>query len=405
MVKVIWSRDKRIPHGSRLATINGRKIEDLLEFHFYNDTDKVRHIVLEYDSTRKKITFGQHQEISVTLETPRYRRCNNDCHFCFIKGLPGSLRKELYFNDDDYRLSFLFGNFLSLTNIKPADISRIARLKMSPLYVSVHTTNPELRAKLFRNERAAMIMDHLKALAGHGITLHCQIVVIPGMTGGRSLLKTIEELWQLYPAVASIGIVPVGRTKYVKVIPIVSKKQSRAIVKTINTLHDRFRKTTKRGFVYLADELFLKAGHPIPERDYYDDYPQYENGIGMIRSFLEEMKGIRRLRKSKGRHLILTGISAYPYLLKLKARLAPEISIQVKPVINRFLGRTVTVSGLLCATDMNQCISDQTGKFDRIILPPNCVNDKGQFLDSGTIADKRVFVSPKNLKDLIKCLH
>ncbi|MDH4211573.1 MAG: DUF512 domain-containing protein [candidate division WOR-3 bacterium] len=404
MVKVIASRDKRIPQGARLTTINGHKIEDFLEFQFYNDSDTTRHIVLEYNSTRKKVTYRRCQEIPVTLDTPRYRVCTNNCHFCFIKGLPGSLRKELYFKDDDYRLSFVFGNFLSLTNIKRSDISRIARLKLSPLYVSVHTTDPELRARLFKNERAAMITEQLKALGSHGVKLHCQIVVIPGITDGRSLLKTIAELWQLYPAVASIGIVPVGKTKYMKGIPLVSKKESRSILKIVNMLHQYFRGITHRGLVYLADEFYLKAGYPIPEREYYDDYPQYENGIGMVRSFLEEMKGIRRLKKSKGRHLILTGVSAYPYLERLKTRLAPGIRIEINPVTNRFLGKTVTVSGLLCAGDINRHISAHGSKFDRIILPPNCVNDKGQFLDGKTITDKRAFISPKSLKELISCL-
>ncbi len=405
MVKVVASGDKRIPQGARLTTINGHRIEDFLEFHFYNDHDTTRHIVLEYNGTRKKITYRRCLEIPVTLETPRYRACTNDCHFCFIKGLPGSLRKELYFRDDDYRLSFVFGNFLSLTNIKRSDISRIARLKLSPLYVSVHTTDPELRASLFKNERAAMITEHLKALASHGIKLHCQIVVIPGLTDGRSLLKTIDGLWQLYPAVASIGIVPVGKTKYIKGIPLVSKKKSRSILKIVDMLHQHFRGITARGFVYLADEFYLKAGHPIPEREYYDDYPQYENGIGMLRSFLEEMKGIRKLKKSKGRHLILTSVSAYPYLERLKARLAPGINIEVNPIINRFLGKTVTVSGLLCAADINRHISVHGRKYDRIILPPNCVNDNGQFLDGNPITDKRAFISPKSLKELISCLQ
>jgi len=405
MVKVIASRDIRIPPGARLTTINGRKIDDFLEFQFYNDLDTTRHLVLEYNSSRKKITYRRFQQIPITLDNPRYRACSNDCHFCFVNGLPGSLRKELYFKDDDYRLSFVFGNFLSLTNIKPSDISRIARLKLSPLYVSVHTTNPKLRVRLFKNKRAALINDQLKSLANHGITLHCQIVVIPGMTDGQNLLKTIDDLRRLYPAVASIGVVPVGKTRYCKGIKIVSKKQSRTIIRTVNNLHDHFRGVTQRGIVYLADEFYLKADFPIPERKYYDDYPQYENGIGMIRSFLEEMKHIKRLKRSKARHLILTSVAAYPYIESLKERLAPEIRLDVKPVKNRFLGTTVTVSGLLCAADLNRCITAFGRGYDRIILPPNCVNDKGEFLDSREIDDKRAFVSPKKLKELISCLQ
>ncbi len=405
MVKVTASRDKRILPGARLTTINDHQIEDFLEFQFYNDTNKTRHVVLEYNSTRKKITYTRNQNISITLETPQYRRCNNDCHFCFIKGLPGSLRKELYFRDDDYRLSFLFGNFLSLTNIDNTDITRIGRLRLSPLYISVHTTEPELRARLFKNNKAAMIVQHMKALADVDIKMHCQIVVIPGMTDGRGFYKTIEELSHLYPAVQSIGIVPVGKTKYIEGIRLVSKKESRSIIESVHRLHERFRKITNQGLVYLADEFYIKAGYQIPEKEYYDDFPQYENGIGIVRSFLEEMKKIKNIRKSKGKYLFLTGISARKYLEMLKSRLRPNITVDVKTVDNEFFGRNVTVSGLMCATDINRHIATQGKKYDRIALPPNCVNEKGQFLDGMKISDERVFVSPRNLKELVSCLQ
>lgn len=405
MVKVMSSRDKRIPRGANLATINNQPIKDILDFKFYNDTEKTRRVVFEYDTTKKEFTYRRSQNIPVTLEPPTYRRCSNDCDFCFIKGLPRGLRKELYFRDDDYRLSFLFGNFLSLTNIGRSDIERIGRLRLSPLYISVHTTDPRLRASLFKNQKAAMINEQISALADQGIKMHCQIVVIPGITDAQNITKSVKTLSRLYPAIESVGVVPVGKTKYAEGIRVVSKKQSRAIISAIESMHHNFRKRTSRGFVYLADEFYLKAGIKIPESEYYDDFPQYENGIGMIRTFLEDMKGIRRLKRSKGRHLILTGVSAYPFLGQLRTRLAPEISMDVRSIKNRLLGRTVTVSGLLCATDINQYIADHCRKYDRIVLPPNCVNEEGQFLDGQTITDKRAFVSPKSLKELISCLQ
>jgi putative radical SAM enzyme (TIGR03279 family) len=405
MVKVTASRDKRIPPGAKLATINNQQIKDILDFQFYNDTEKTRHVVFEYDTTKKKITYKRRQNIPIMLEAPTYRRCSNDCHFCFIRGLPRSLRKELYFRDDDYRLSFLFGNFLSLTNIDRSDIKRIGRLKLSPLYISVHTTDPRLRANLFKNQKAAMINEQLSALAYQGIKMHCQIVVIPGVTDGQNLIKTVKALGRLYPAVASVGIVPVGKTRYVEGIRLVSKKQSRTIISAIEAMHHSFRKRMAHGFVYLADEFYIRADCRLPGNEYYDDFPQYENGIGMVRTFLEDIKQIGRIRKSKGKFLILTGVSAYPYLDLLKERVSPYVNMAVIAVENDFFGKSVTVSGLMSAADINRTIARHARGYDRIVLPPNSVNEGGQFLDGETVHDKRAFVSPEKIKELFSCLQ
>lgn len=399
------SKDERIPTGAKLRTINGQKIEDFLEFQFYNDTSKARQLVIELNGTSKRIVFRPHANIPITLETPRYRECTNGCDFCFINGLPKHLRKELYFRDDDYRLSFLFGNFLSLTNVDNEDISRIGRLRLSPLYVSVHTTNPRLRATLFKNEKAGLILQYLQALADNAIKMHCQIVVIPGMTSGRHLVRTIEDLGRLYPAVDSIGIVPVGRTKYAKAIHTVSKRRAQSVINTGRRFHENFRKKYGRGLVYLADEFFIKTDNPIPPKEYYDDFPQYENGIGMVRSFLDEIKMIGRVKKTKGRYLILTGQSAYPFLQILKARLKPNIFVDIKSVTNDFFGKTVTVSGLISARDINRTIKQSDEKYDRIILPPNCVNDANQFLDNESLRHKHAVIAPKTIKELIRCLR
>ncbi len=405
MVRVIASTDKKIPVGSRLALINGRPIEDFLEFQFYNDRAITRNVLVEYDSKAKQISYRPGREIGITVETPRYRECQNNCHFCFINGLPAGLRKELYFRDDDYRLSFLFGNFLSLTNIERKDISRIGRLRLSPLYVSVHTTDPALRVSLFKNERARHVCETIEALSDENIRLHCQIVVMPGLTDGKSLSRTIEDLGRMYPAVMSIGVVPVGKTKYAKGVRLVTPKQSRAVMTTVHRLHERFRRKIGCGLVYLADEFYIKTGQSVPERAYYDDLPQYENGIGMARRLLDEIARIKNVRRSKGSYLILTGVSAHPFLRMLAQRLAPEISVDVRRVANDFLGRTVTVSGLMCGKDIERAVSRSGKKYDRVILPPDCVNANGQHLDGTAVSDERVIVSPGTVKELLKCLR
>jgi putative radical SAM enzyme (TIGR03279 family) len=239
MVRVVASKDRRLPIGSTNTAINGQDVDDFLEFQFYDDISKSRLLLIESNGTSRRIRYRPHQKIAVTLEPPRYRQCTNNCDFCFINGLPENLRKELYFRDDDYRLSFLFGNFLSLTNVNRSDIARIRRLRLSPLYVSVHTTDPKLRIELFKNEKAAMILKILKQLIDSDIRIHSQIVVIPGRTNGESLVRTINDLSKLYPGVQSIGIVPVGRTKYVEGIPLVPAIMANAIIELVHTFHSR----------------------------------------------------------------------------------------------------------------------------------------------------------------------
>ncbi|MBE0432737.1 DUF512 domain-containing protein [candidate division WOR-3 bacterium] len=405
MVKIIASQDKKIPPGARLAMINDQPVDDFLEFEFYNDTSKSRSVLIEYNGTARRVMYHAREKIAITLETPGYRQCENDCHFCFINGLPGSLRKELYFRDDDYRLSFLFGNFLSLTNVDRPEISRVGRLRLSPLYVSVHTTDPVLRTRLFKNEKAGLINERLKALADENIKMHCQIVVMPGMTDGRSLTRTIDDLSRLHPAVTSIGVVPVGKTRYAKGVRLVSREQSRSIIRTVRALHDRFRRKTGRGFVYLADEFFVKAGLPMPQREYYDDFPQYENGIGMARRLLEEIKSIKKIRKTKGKYLVLTGDAACSFLQCLKAQLESKIDVDIESVANRFFGRSVTVSGLICGQDLNRAIAQHGRQYDRVILPPNCVNDDKQFLDCRKISARHAIIAPETIRELVRCLQ
>jgi len=432
MIEVIASRDRRIPAGSQLISINNHKIEDFLDFRFNNDPTKSRELIIEKDKIKKKIRCYPTEPIRISIKEPSYRTCENDCDFCFLKGLPKGLRKELYFRDDDYRLSFLFGNFLSLTNISDRDIRRIDKLRLSPLYISVHATDPRLRKKIFKNRKAALILEWLAKLADRNIKMHCQIVVIPGLNDGASLVQSINDLSAFYPAVESIGIVPVGRTKYSKHTPEVSKTLARKIVELSEKKNRVFRKKYGKGLVYLADEFYIKTGSPIPGTSYYDGFPQYENGIGMVRYFLDEVRTITKFRKTKGRFLMITGELVKPYIDMFRKHLSNltgkgHTDIDVLSVKNTFFGNSVTVAGLLSAGDFFEKISKSNKKYDRIFLPPNCVNDSDLFIDEANsqphnlavskpqnrtgpksllLKNKyEVIIAPPRLKDLVKWLQ
>ena len=404
MLKIIKSQDSRIPEGAFLLSINEQSIDDQLEFKFYNDITTTRKVLFKIKNKKIPIIFKPLQKIQLQFEEIKYRRCENHCNFCFIRALPKGLRKDLYFRDDDYRLSFLFGNFLSLTNITKSDIKRIGRLRLSPLYISVHTTDPVLRKKIFKNERAGLVMEQLSALIDNNIELHCQIVLIPGINDGKQLFNTIHTLSKLYPGISSIGIVPVGVGKRLKNIQPVSKKLSRQIIKLCEIFHNTFRARYGKGIVYLADEFYLQAEYPIPPRIYYDDFPQIENGIGMARAFLDELESLSKIKKIKQKVLILTGKMALPLLIALKLRLR-DAKIDVIPVDNRVFGKRVTVSGLICAADFLRRIKKLKVKYDRIVLPPNCVNEDGDFIDNKTIDDERVMIAPDTLKEFVQCLQ
>lgn len=409
MVTVERSQDARIPEQSQLVSINDHSIDDFLEFEFYNDRARPRQVIVALHGRTQRIAFRPEENIPVTLQAPEYRTCSNNCAFCFINGLPVGLRNSLYVRDDDYRLSFVFGNFLSLTNITNEDIARIARLRLTPLYVSIHTTDSELRIAMFKNERAGLIMEQLRSLIRHKITLHCQIVVIPGLNDHGHLSNSITDLGALYPGVDSIGIIPVGRTRHAPAYRLATTAQAVEIVNLVAARQREFRTLHGRGIVYAADEFFIKSGFDIPPSPYYDGMPQIENGIGMVRSFLDEISELRSRRTIKGRVLLVTSQYATPYVAMLRERLIRNRMIAVEnidicTIENVFFGPTVTVSGLLGAGDIDRSVRPHAHLYDRIVLPPNCTNDDDEFIDSGRVAGD-IFVAPRSVKELVQWLQ
>lgn len=392
--------EMEIAPGDLLISINGHPINDILDYQFYTQDD---YLVMEIEKVNKEIwTLDIEKEYDEEMGIDfsesvfdRMKYCQNHCVFCFVDQLPSNMRKTLYVKDDDFRHSFIYGNFITLTNLSEADWTKIEEMRLSPLYISVHCIQDDLRQQMLKNSRAGDIKKDLERLKAAGIEMHTQIVLCPGWNDGPVLSETVEELARLYPEVASVGIVPVGltghRQKLTQLDP-VTGEMAREVIRMTETWQERFRRDWGIGFVYLADEFFLRADLDIPSAEYYDDYCQIENGIGLTRilldEFLEEEKRLPGCVKER-QIFIITGKSAEPVWQHIAARLnqIKGLSVSLLPVVNSFFGGGVTVTGLLTGTDIINTLSrDYQGK--RVILP-DIVFREGQdiLLDDISLAD------------------
>lgn len=370
-----------IEAGDCLISVNDHQIEDMIDYQFYSQDDFV---VLEIKKANGElwsleIEKDWNDDLGLVFDDvifDRMRVCQNRCLFCFVDQLPRKMRKTLYIKDDDYRYSFLYGNFITLTNLKEKDWRKIIDMHLSPLYVSVHCMDPELRVKLLGSKRAASIHEDLQRLLDAGIEVHTQIVLCPGINDGAVLKQSIEELASFYPCVQSVGIVPVGLTGHrnrLYDLQVFSAEQSRDLIKVIDKYQLQYRKTMAKGFVYLADEFYIKAGEDFPVTGYYDDYCQIENGIGLARVFLDEFDALKESlpRQVTDREVyIVTGISAISILEAVLQRLnqIKGLTVRLLPVENRFFGGNVSVTGLLTGKDIMDTLGHKyRGK--RVIIP------------------------------------
>ena len=394
-----------------LLEINGHPINDIIDYKFYSSEPILTLKLKDKNEKIKKIRLRKNpdQDLGLEFYEIRYRSCKNNCIFCFVHQLPKGMRKSLYFKDEDYRLSFLHGNFITLTNTLDGDIDRIIRQRLSPLYVSVHTTDENLRKKIFSNQKIPEVMPIIRKLAEGGIELHTQIVLCPGINDGKYLGKSVAELSAFYPYVKSLALVPVGLTRYRQNLPRikpVDKKYSLTIIKLVDGWQKIFRKKFKNGFVYAADEFFTKgmnlktqmsrmvhtkAELDIPNKKYYDDFDQIENGVGMMRKFLDQFQTKQKLLpkglKKELSITLLTGVSAFRLIKKVvedRLNIIPGLKIKVVVVKNDFFGSTVTVTGLLTGVDIIDALKREKKIGDLIFLPPNCINQDGLFLDNIT---------------------
>ncbi len=348
--------------GDRLVAIDGHVLRDVIDYHFYAAEERLE---LEIERAAHRLAlvvereYGQDLGVIFTEDVfDGLRRCGNKCTFCFVDQMPPGLRPSLYVKDDDYRYSFLHGNFITLTNWTEGDWERVAEQHLSPLYVSVHSTDLETRRRLFCNPRAPDVMQQLQRLAGSGIEVHTQIVVVPGFNDGEQVERTLRDLTALFPAVASIGVVPVGLTRYHRGgVRLLNSEEERAILQVVVSRQQENRRKLSVGLVYAADELYLRTGYTIPPAEEYDGYPQLENGIGLVRQLLEEGEALKRAGASariSGRGTVVCGTLIAPALGKMCGELTREtgLDLAILPVVNDFLGATVTVSGLLTGRDV-----------------------------------------------------
>jgi putative radical SAM enzyme (TIGR03279 family) len=387
--------------GDELISINGTEILDVLDYHYLIKEEELTVLIKKPDGEEWELDIEKdyEEDLGILFEEglmDEYRSCRNKCIFCFIDQMPPGMRETLYFKDDDARLSFLQGNYITLTNMKEEEIDRILFYKLSPINISIHTTNEELRCKMLRNRFAGNALQMLKKLKDGGITMNGQIVLCKGWNDGEELEKTIHDLAAYLPELQSVSVVPVGLTKYrqgLEQLEGFDKEESRRVLEAIHRWQNIFLTHYGTRFIYASDEWYIKAELPIPDEASYEGYPQIENGVGMLRSlfnefeeYYEELSGDQRQRELS----IATGVLAAPYIQQLIDKLNqkyPKIIVHVHTIINHFFGRDITVAGLITGGDiMAQLQGAELG--DCLLIPDVMLRDGDTvLLDDITVAD------------------
>jgi len=374
--------------GTELLSVNERELADFLDWEFLSADEElvVEARLPDGEAVVYEIERPEGESFGVELEPPNVRRCANRCEFCFIEGLPKGLRKNLYIRDDDYRLSFAYGNFATLSNLKERDIQRILEYRLSPLYVSVHATPWEARKVLLNNPRVPNILEQLQRLVDGGIQFHGQMVVVPGLNDGDVLEQTLTDLWNFGDACLSVAVVPVGTTQFSHLYT--GKPMDRENATRLLAAAERWgaRGRAERGetWVYGSDELYLLAGRELPPAEFYGDFPQIENGIGAVAQLRERVReGLERLPRLEGRRIgVVTGTSMHPLMPELLGPIAERTGAELTLIHaeNSLFGPTVTTAGLLVGADIRRVLAERTD-LDLALIPAETVNEAGLFLD------------------------
>jgi putative radical SAM enzyme (TIGR03279 family) len=379
--------------GDILLSINSHVLRDPIDFMYYSGDDNLNLKVMRDDKNIDiRIRRKDEIEFGIEFKCLKVATCRNNCIFCFVKQLPKGLRKTLYVKDEDYRMSFLYGNYITLSNLTAADKKRIIEQRLSPLYISVHSTNRSVRNKLLGNPKGPDIMKELKFFFENKLRFNAQIVLCPGYNDDKELQQTISNLYRFYPYVLSIAVVPVGLTMHRgQSIRTVEKKDAEQALEIIGTFQRRFLKKHGNPIVYGADELYLKAGQPLPPLKEYGDLYQIENGVGMVPLFLSQAKKVKipKILLNKKKFLTFTGFSFYPYLKKFvdKIKEKENLVLDIFPVENRFFGPSITVAGLLTGRDVIKTILDSTDGYEMLLIPDVVLNSEDRFLDDVTLND------------------
>jgi len=383
-----------LQRGDILLSINSCPLHDVIDFMFNKGSDELEIEFMRNAAVNKTlIAMENDADLGIAVKPFRIKTCKNNCIFCFVKQLPRGLRKSLYIKDEDYRLSFLYGNYMTLSNITDEDRKRILEQRLSPLYISVHTTNRSLRNKMLGNPKAQDIMKELKFFSDNRIRMHIQIVLCPGFNDGLELKNTIRDIYKFYPYVSSIAVVPVGLTRHRKLqLQPVTKDIALESIKIVESFQKRFKKKHGESIVYCSDEMYIKAEKAFPPLKEYGSLSQIENGVGMVPLFINQAKKVRipKILPVKKNFVTFTGISFLPYLTKFINRITENenVNITIVPVINEFFGRSVTVTGLLTGRDIIKSLHDNADSYD-ILIVPDVVLKEGDnvFLDNVSLRD------------------
>lgn len=380
--------------GDAVVSINNKDVDDLIGYRFLAADERIRLVVRLQNGKTRAFSIDKDPDDNLGIECSPFRmtRCRNRCIFCFVDQMPDGCRKSLYIKDDDYRASFLYGNYITLGALSEADWKRIFRQRLSPLYISVHTTDPELRSFMLGNKKAPDIMENMKRLAAGGIRMHAQIVLCPGINDGLYLQRTLNDLSGLAPAVMSIAVVPVGLTAFRKnAFPLrtFTRREARIVLKSVTEFGTRFKKQFGTRLAYPSDEFYIKAGVPVPLPSFYEDFPQRENGVGMAADFLREVS--RTKLPKRVAPIQATAISGHSFSKILggvleRLRLVEGIRIRQVVVPNKFFGPSVTVTGLLTGQDIFRALQGKR-LGDLVLVPAAALKEEEDvFLDGMSLA-------------------
>ncbi len=391
------AEELEIMAGDRLLAVNGLPLRDLIDYSYYTASEE--ELLLEIEKPggelwEMEVERNAGESLGLTFSAPAPARCANNCLFCFVHQLPRGLRKPLYVKDEDYRLSFLHGNYVTLANLKPSALKRIIEQHLSPLYISVHATNPDLRERLLGKPGIPPILEQLQGLAAAKIVMHTQIVLCPGLNDGEELQRTVAELAAIYPAVQSLAIVPLGLTAHRQKLPQLTPVDAEYAREFISIWHphsEMLRRKLRQPFLFLADEFYFKAGLPFPAIKEYGDFPQIENGVGMVPLFMKEAaKLLQRVRPIRSfRVTVVTGVSSFGFVRDFLEQLAAKSGVDIVPMAieNKLFGPSITVSGLIAGNDISAALAGH--EIGSCLLVPDVMLKEGEgvFLDEVYLAD------------------
>lgn len=405
--------DYGIEAGDKVISIDGNKIKDYIEynyliadFNFILKIQKKNGKVKEYDVTR-----SYDKELGIEFEDIVYdglKKCKNKCIFCFVDQEPPNLRNTLNIKDDDYRFSFLQGSYITLTNFDEKDFDRVIKYNLSPLNISVHTTDPQLRTYMMKNPNASKILEQLEFLANNNIDFNTQLVLCPEINDGENLNKSIKDLSEFYPNILSIAVVPVGLTKYhSNNLRIFTKEEAKKVIRQVQKWQKVIKEKFKENFLYASDEFYLMTDTEIPDYNHYNDFPQLENGVGLTSIFREEYDNIKDeyidliKNEEENEYNIITSVlgeKAIKPVIENINKSQNKVKINIEVVKNKFFGKSVTVTGLLTAQDIQKAIDEIDN--DNIIIPGIVLNDNNNFIDEVSLDE---FIKRNNNKNIYVC--